>query len=130
MGAFGFDPDELRETEAEGLEAPEVIGRLAGQAFHARLLVRLNEIKFRAWENRDDAIFFQVDSARYYIEDVRGPAWDNPLVVACYYKSLAMRDGKDFSPEACLAAVKAYELEFKTLLEKKTKAFELLKASP
>ena len=93
-------------------------------------MVHLNNLKNRAFEANDDTLRFLIEAAVYYIEEVRGPPWDNPLVVACYYKSLATREGKEYPPEACLAAVKAYELEFKALLEKKTKAFELLKASP
>ena len=126
MEGFGFDADEMREAEDEGLEPPDAIGKLAAQAFHARLLVRLNEIKYRAWKNKDDPLFFQADSARYYVEEARGPAWDNPLVVACYYKSLAAREGKDFTASTSLAAVKAYERKYKTLLAKKTKAHALL----
>ena len=129
MDGFGFDAEELEEAVEEGLAPPEIIGKLAGQSFHARLLVRLNEIKYRAWENKDDEVYFQADSARYYIEEVRGPPWDNPLVVACYYKSLAVRDGKAFTASTCLSAVKAYERKFKSLLDKKSKAFSLLDAS-
>ena len=129
MEGFDFDEGELREATADGLAAPEVIGRLAGPAFHARLLVRLNEIKFRAWQNKNDALYFQADSARYYIEGARGPAWDNPLVVACYYKSLAERGGGDFTARAARAAVKTYERKFKALLAEKIRAHGLLNTS-
>jgi hypothetical protein len=128
MEGFGFDEEELREATADGLAAPELIARLAGPAFNARLLVRLNEIKYRAWQNKDDALYFQADSARYYIEEARGPVWDNPLVVACYYKSLAKRDGGDFTARAGLSAVKTYERKFKALLAEKTRAHGLLNA--
>lgn len=123
MEGFGFPEDELRDTLAAHLEPPEAISKLADQSFHARLLVRLNEIKSRARQSDDDALFFQADAARYFIEEARGPPWDNPLVVACYYKSIAGLEQRSFAASACLASVKAYERKYKLLIAEKTKAY-------
>ncbi|MCH8844621.1 MAG: hypothetical protein IID61_16795 [SAR324 cluster bacterium] len=114
--------DELDRALAAGEAAPDVIGRLAGPAFHARLLVRLNDLKVRALADGDEPLRFLIESAVYYIEEIRGPPWDNPLVVAYYYRDVAQLAGTSFGAEAAIQAVKAYEAEFQQLLEQKLQA--------
>ena len=84
MADFGLGVEAVAETRAAGLAPPDAIGRLADPAFHARLLVHLNNLKNRAFAANDDTLRFLIEAAVYYIEEVRGPPWDNPLVVASF----------------------------------------------
>ena len=86
LARLEMEADELDQSLVAGEAAPDVIGRLAGPAFHARLLVRLNDLKVRALADEDEPLRFLIESAVYYIEEIRGPPWDNPLVVAYYYR--------------------------------------------
>ncbi len=126
LARLELEEDELDQALAAGEAAPDVIGRLAGPAFHARLLVRLNDLKVRALAGEDEPLRFLIESAVYYIEEIRGPPWDNPLVVAYYYRDLAKLAGETFDAGAAIRAVKAYEAEFQELLEQKLQASNVL----
>lgn len=126
MARLEMEADELDRALVAGEAAPDVIGRLAGPAFHARLLVRLNDLKVRAQAGGDEPLRFLIESAVYYIEEIRGPPWDNPLVVAYYYRDLAKLAGKTYGAEAAIQAVKSYESEFQDLLEQKLQAGSVL----
>jgi len=122
LARAGFDPRELDQARRIGEAAPDTIERLAGSAFHAKLLVALNDLRNRSWKSADELTRFLVDSASYYIEQVRGPAWDNPLVVALYCRDAARLEGRDLPAEECLAACERYEHDYQTLLEAKVAA--------
>lgn len=128
MADFGLGVEAVAETRAAGLAPPDAIGRLADPAFHARLLVHLNNLKNRAFEANDDTLRFLIEAAVYYIEEVRGPPWDNPLVVGFFYRDVARLNGKGFTPADGRAAVKKYERRYKKLLDEKVQAQQRLYA--
>jgi hypothetical protein len=124
LARAGFDPRALEQARRTGESPPDTIERLADPAFHAKLLVTLNDLRNRAWKQADDLSRFLVDSAEYYIEQVRGPAWDNPLVVALYFRDVARLAKRTLSPDTCMQACEDYERDYKALLEAKVAARE------
>jgi len=128
MADFGLGVEAVAETRAAGLAPPDAIGRLADPAFHARLLVHLTNLKNRAFEANDATLRFLIEAAVYYIEEVRGPPWDNPLVVGFFYRDVARLNGKGFTPADGRAAVKKYERRYKKLLDEKVQAQQRLYA--
>ena len=118
LAALAFGRQELLRARGLGEPPPRTIERLADPAFHARMLVCLNGLRVRAQREADDTLRFLVDAAQYYIEDVRGPAWDNPLVVACYYRDVAGLEGRPFQARDAERACAAYERDHQPLLER------------
>jgi len=128
MGGLAMDPAALRATQAEGLGAPAAIERLTDQALLARLLICIEDIKVRAFAAQNDRLFFMADVARYYIEEFRGPPWDNPLVVALYCRSQAALAGEALSRAGIKQAVRAYEKANQAELDARWEMWEALRA--
>ena len=121
-----FDEDELHQAHQERLSDPNVIARLADQALLARLLICINNLQGRAHTDANEKLLFLANAARFYIEQYRGPAWDNPLVVALYQRTLAARAGETLTRAGLKAAVKSYEHTSREELQQKWQALELL----
>jgi len=124
----GFDPEEVRQAHKDRLSDPATIERLGDLAMHARLLICINNLMERAYGAKDDTLFFLGDAARFYIEDYRGPAWDNPLVVALYLRTLHQMKGRPVTPEVLKDAVKEYERVYRDEMQEKWAALELLRS--
>ncbi|MEE8394690.1 MAG: hypothetical protein V3S29_01455 [bacterium] len=127
MEAAAFEPAPLRAALEEGLSDPAIIERLCDQAFAARMLICIENIKIRAHGAKDERLFFLADAARYYIEEFRGPAWDNPLAVGLFCRSLALRNGGTLNAGKLKKAIKRYEAKYRKELERRWQAWESLR---
>ena len=127
MAEVGYDLEDVTKKGAEGKPVPDIIAVITDQALSYQILVAINEIKHRAFNAKNDDLFFLADCARFYIEEYRGPAWDNPLLVALFYRSTAQKKGEKFNKIKCKKAVGGYEKTYKKLLQDKWKAEDLLR---
>lgn len=127
METGGFEPAPLRAALEEGLSHPVIIDRLCDQALNARLLICIENIKVRAHGDRNESLFFLADAARFFIEEYRGPAWDNPLAVGLFYRSLALVRGETLTAAKLRKAVKKYESNFRRELEQRWQMWDSLR---